>query len=268
MVISKPPAHRTAGVPARLRAGTSRLAAFALAAVSLLGHAAPARARSTPIKVLVYASVTDQARAVMSQELWAKYVDGYAGAATIVFPGPANPVLDDCRKAGADYMLVAPFDLRPRLPGMANATGRIAAVSHLIATNCITGNVSLDQTVNFDSDPPSSASDGDFESAPEITWAHAIPMTLARYPLVFQRIAHVFNVNSPFAFVDIKSGGALRVGDGLRDFSTPDHRPRKTPITLTITEVFDTYVTVTFAQGNDLPSNGDLVEPLPKGANS
>ena len=264
MVISKPPAHRTAAVPVRLRAGTSSLAAFALLAASLLGTPDTARARSTGIKVLVFADVTDQARATMSPELWAKYVTSYSGAATISFAGPDAPTLDDCHKAGADYMLVAPFDLRPRLPGMANAAGRIAAVSHLRATNCITGNVTLDQTVNFDSDPPSSASDGDFESVPEITWAHAIPMTLARYPLVFQRVAHVFNVNSPFAFVDIKGGGALRVGDGLRDFSTPDHKPRPAPIILTVTEVFDTYVTVTFPQGAVTPTNGDLVEPLPK----
>ena len=266
MVISKPPAHRTAGVPVWLRAGTFGLAAFALAAASLLASGRPAAAKSTPIKVLVFANVSDTARATMSPELWEKYVSAYAGAATTTFAGPTNPTLDDCHKAGADYMLVAPFDLRPRLPGMANASGRIAAVSHLLATNCITGNVSLDQSVNFDSDPPSSASDGDFESTPEITWAHAIPATLARFPLVFQRIAHVFNVNAPFAYVDIKSAGALRPGDGLRDFSTPDHRPRKTPIVLTINEVFDTYVSVTFAQSGDLPSNGDLVEPISKGA--
>ena len=250
-----------------LRAGTRGLAAFALVAAPLLGSAYPALAKSTPIKVLVFANVSDQAHATMSSDLWNKYVTAYAGAATAEFSGPADPTLEDCRKAGADYMLVAPFDLRPRLPGMANASGRVAAVAHLIATNCITGSVTLDQTVNFDSDPPSSASDGDFESTPEITWAHAVPMTLARYPLVFQRVAHVFNVNSPFAFVDIKSAG-LHPGDGLRDFSTPDHRPRKTPIVLTINEVFDTYVSVTFAQGTDVPTNGDLVEPIPKGAGS
>jgi hypothetical protein len=246
-----------------LRVATG-LAGFALVALGVLGSSGQSEARSSPVKVLIYSSVSDTARASMSPELWAKFVDSYAGAITVTFAGPDNPTVDDCRKAGADYMLVAPFDLRPRLPGMANSTGRVAATTHLIATNCITNTISLDQTLNFDSDPPSSASDGDFESVPEITWSRAIPATLAHYPLAFQRVAHIMQVNTPFAYVDIKSGGALRVGDPLRDFSTPDHKPRKTPIILTVTQIFDNYVEVTFTQSDDNPTGGDLVEPLVK----
>ena len=145
MVISKPPGHRTACLSARLHGASLGLAAFALVALPLLAAPRIAVARAAAVRVLVYTSVSDQARTTMSRELWTKYVTTYAGANAVVFDGATPPTLDDCHKAGAQYMLVAPFDLRPRLPGLANSTGRVAAISHLVATNCITSSVSLDQ---------------------------------------------------------------------------------------------------------------------------
>jgi len=210
--------------------------------------------------VLVLATVSEQAAGTMSPLLWNKLVANYVGVHVLPYAGGTAPTVADCRKAGADYLLVAPFDLRPMLPGLANASGRVAARTHLAVTNCITGSVVIDQTVNFDSDPPSNANEGDFESVPEISWARSVPATLVKFPILFERVAHVTGVTAPLAFVDIKNG--VRPGDGLRDFARADRSLRATPIVLTVTQVFDRYVEVMFSTSGERPGLGDLVEPI------
>ncbi|MBD5654604.1 MAG: hypothetical protein IAI50_05420 [Candidatus Eremiobacteraeota bacterium] len=246
---------------------------FALAAALLaLGAAAEpiaGEAKTASLLVLVAANVSDPSGTAMSQALWAKDVAAYVGASVVPFAGTEPPTLADCHAAHADYLVVAPFDLRPRLPGMPNSSGRVAARTHLVVTNCITGTVIVDQLINFDSDPPSNASEGDFESVPEITWAHAVPATLAKRPVVFERVARITNLNAPFAFVDLKASSHLAIGDGLRDFATPDHIGRPNPIILTVTQVYEKFVQVIFSMvsGGDQPQMGDLVEPLPRTPN-
>ena len=265
MLKSKPPARRTAGRGSKLR---SPIVAAALASSLLATLAgAPARAKTGALKILVAAPVSDRAGATMTQALWTKFVDVYASGEVIPYDGTGDPTMADCRRAGADYLLVAPFDLRPRLPGMPNAEGRVAARTHLVVTNCITGTAIVDQTINFDSDPPSSANAGDFESVPEITWAHSIPATLAKYPPAFERVARVTNVAGPFGFVDLRASAHVSVGDGLRDFATSGRVRRANPIVMTVTQVFEKYVQVTFSTvSGDVPVVGDLVEPIPQGA--
>ncbi|GAC1300984.1 MAG: hypothetical protein NVSMB19_08480 [Vulcanimicrobiaceae bacterium] len=233
------------------------LTAFAFAGL-------PADGRSAAINVLVGASVTEPAAATMSTELWHRLIARYVGGNVLPFAGSVAPTLEDCRKAGADYLVLAPFELRPMLPGFPSASGRVAARTHLVVSNCVTGSVVSDRTVDFDSDPPSTANEGDFESVPEISWARSVPATLAKFPLVFERIAHVIGVTPPLALVDIKSGA--RPGDGLRDFARADHTRRATPITLTVTQVFDRYLEVMFSSAGDRPAVGDLVEPIPANA--
>ncbi len=199
----------------------------------------------------------------MSQALWTKDVNAYVGGNVIPFAGDAAPTLADCKAAGADYAIAAPFDLRPSLPGMSNASGRVAARSHLVVTNCIGETTALDQTVMFESDVPSIASDGDFDSVPETTWARGVPAALARVPLTFERIAHVMQITSPLALVDIKAG-SIHPGDALRDFAYADHRIRKAPIIMTVTQTFGKYLEVMFSSLGDKPSVGDLVEPALK----
>lgn len=257
MVFSKPPTRWTAPPVVRLRAA---FGALALGAGVAALTAYPVFARTTPLTVLVAATVADQASATMSPALWNKLIAAYVGANVVPYAGATAPTLDDCRKAGADYLVLAPFDLRPMLPGLPNASGRVAARTHLAVTNCITGSLIVDQAVNLDSDPPSNANEGDFESVPEISWARSVPATLAKVPLAFERIAHVIRVTPPLALVDIKRG--VRPGDGLRDFAHADHSRRATPITLTVTQVFDRYLEVMFSSSGDRPSVGDLVEPL------
>jgi hypothetical protein len=171
-------------------------------------------------------------------------------------------MLADCKAAGADYAIAAPFDLRPSWPGLANASGRVAARTHLVVTNCIAGTTSLDRTVMFESDVPSVASDGDFDSIPEVTWARGVPAALAKMPLTFERIARVMQITAPLALVDIKMGN-VRAGDALRDFARADRSLRKTPIIMTVTQAFDKFLEVMFSSLGDKPSVGDLVEPVP-----
>ena len=199
----------------------------------------------------------------MSQALWTKDVDAFALGNVVPFAGDVAPTLADCKAVGADYALAAPFDLRPSLPGMANASGRVAARSHLVVTNCIVGTTALDQTIMFESDVPSIASDGDFDSVPEITWAHGVPAALAKIPMTFERIARVMQITSPLALVDIKTGH-LHAGDALRDFARADRSTRTTPIIMTVTQTFEKYLEVMFSSLGDKPSVGDLVEPMPK----
>jgi len=196
----------------------------------------------------------------MSPTLWGKMVADWVGATTIPFAGD-QPTLDDCRKAPADFMIVAPFELRPRLPGMPNVGGgRVAARSHILITNCFTGSVVYDQIVNFDSDP-SNAGANDFESSPEVTWSRNVPATLGKYPVFFPHVARVFQVRPPLVLIDLREG--VKPGDVLRIYAGADHKA-KGPIYLTVTQQQGKYVEAMFStiSGGPQPAVGDFVEPV------
>ncbi len=254
---SQPPGPWTAPVRHRLRAACASLGIL----IALAGAAGGARAAKGPIRVLVWAVVAEPARYTMSPELWSKDIAAYVGGNAIAFAGPNDPTVADCRAAGADYAVVAPFALRPKLPGMANSGDRIAAQTHLVVVNCITGSTTLDRVVFLESDPPTHATEGDLDGVPEITWAHGLPGTLAKNAVVFERIARIVQITPPLALVDLRAG-RVRVGDGLRDFAHADHSVRPSPIALTVTQIFDRYVEVMFSSTGDRPATGDLVEPL------
>ena len=197
MAETLPPANWTAQAPRRLR--------IALLAAVLAGTAtAPLAARVSPVKVLVYAPVADAARSTMSPSLWAKMVSDYVNAHTLPFAGDVPPTVADCRAAGADFMVTAPFELRPRLPGMPNSSGRIGAVSRLVFTNCVTSRVVYDQRIDLESDPGNQP-EGDLESVPEISWAKSVPATLAKYPVYFPRVSRIVQVTPPLAMVDLRN---------------------------------------------------------------
>jgi hypothetical protein len=250
-----PLAHRTAERRARLRCAL-------LGAALVFGPTGPVLARSAPVRVLVSAPVSDAARPTMSPTLWAKMVSDWVSATVIPFAGE-QPTLDDCHKAGADFLVSAPFELRPRLPGMPNVGGgRVAARSHIVITNCFTGAVGYDQTVNFDSDP-SSAGAGDLESSPEITWSRNVPATLGKYPVFFPHVARIFAVRPPIVLVDLRQG--VNPGDVLRIFAGADHKA-KGPIYLTVTQTQGKYVEAMYSSvtGGPQPAVGDFVEPVAK----
>jgi hypothetical protein len=256
---SLPPAHSTAAARARLRLAV----AFALGGIAL-GWGAPAGARSAPVRVVVGTSVSDSARGSMSTALWAKIVATYVNAETVPFAG--SPTLDDCAKAKAAYMVSAPFELRPRLPGMVSSSGRVAAQTRIVVTNCITGKLAYDQLIPLDSDPPSSANAGDFEAIPEVSWSRVVPQELARYPVFFPRVARIKSVDAPYAYIDAV-GTPYAVGDMLRAFATGSGLKR-VPVLMTVTSTEGKYIQVVFStvNGDSPPEPGDYVEPAPKTA--
>jgi hypothetical protein len=241
-----------------------RLAA-SLAALAALLPVAVTAARHAPVRVLLSAPVAPAARDSMSPALWERLVIAYVSADVVPFAH--DPTLDDCRAAKAAYMVDAPFELRPRLPGMVNASGRVAARTHLVVTNCVTGDVTYDQVILLDSDPPSGASAGDFESVPEISWEKVVPQELARYPVFFPRVARIKSVDPPFAYIDLGGTNPLQIGDVLRAFAGANGEKRA-PVFLTVTSTDTKLVQVLFADnpGDPIPQKGDYVEPVPKPA--
>jgi hypothetical protein len=257
MSFSVPPDRSTARIRGRLRP----VVAVATAILSAtLG--APGSARPAPVRVLIGTSVSEPARSTMPPALWAKIVASYVNAEAVGFDG--EPSLDDCHKAKAAYMVFAPFDLRPRLPGMVSSSGRVAARTRIVVTNCVTGEVAYDQAIPLDSDPPSSANAGDFEAVPETSWSRVVPQEMARYPVFFPRVSRIKSIQPPFAYIDT-IGGLYAVGDTLRAFASAD-ASRKTPILLTVTATDGKYLQVVFSTVNGAPAPevGDYVEPVPK----
>jgi hypothetical protein len=256
-VESLPPARSTALSRSRLRRAAWLFVALGCAA----GTPSGASARSAPVRVLVGTSVSQAARDSMSPALWAKLVANYVNAQTIPFSG--DPTLDDCHNAKAAYMLDAPFELRPRLPGMVNSEGRVAALTHLVVTNCVTADIVFDQVILLDSDPPTGANAGDFESVPEISWAKVVPQELGRYPVFFPRVARIKSVRPPFAYIDLGGTAPLKINDVLRVFANPSGEKR-IPVLLTVTSTDTKYVQVIFSttSGDPAPEPGDYVEPV------
>ena len=257
MAESLPPAGWTARALPRLR--------VALLAALLAGTAtAPLAARVSPVRVLIYTPVSEAARATMSQALWTKMVSDYVNARTVGFPGEAPPTVADCRATHADFMVTAPFDLRPRLPGMPSSSGRVAAATRLIFTNCVTGRVVYDQRVNLDSDPGSQPG-GDLDSVPEISWSKSVPATLAKYPVYFPRVSRIIQVTPPLAMVDLRN--EVKPGDELIVYAGAD-RSTKGPIELVVTQITGRYAQVMYStvDGAITPAVGDYVEPAPPSA--
>jgi hypothetical protein len=232
-----------------------------LAALLAATATAPLAARVSPVRVLVYAPVAEAARATMSPALWTKIVTDYVNARSTPFPGDAPPTLADCRTAHADYMVSAPFDLRPRLPGLPSSSGRVAAATRLVFTNCVTGHVVYDQHVNLESQPENQA-EGDLESVPEISWAKSVPATLAKYPIYFPRVSRIIQVTPPLAMVDLRN--EVKPGDELILYAGAD-RTSKGPIELVVTQVDGRYAQVMYSTigGAIIPAVGDYVEPAP-----
>ena len=248
--------------PAKLTARTLpwlRAAALGLG-LAVAAGAGPVAARPAPVKVLVGTTVSDAAQQTMSPALWSKIVSNWVNAEPIPFSG--TPTLDDCRRADADFMLAAPFELRPRLPGMPHSSERIEAVTNLVVTNCVTGDVTYAQHIDLESDPPASQPAGDFEGVPEISWSKTAPAALAKYPVFFPRTARIVQLTPPLALVSITGG--VKPGDVLYDYAGADHRP-KGPITLTVTQQQGKYWEVMFSTvgSGPRPALGDYVEPAP-----
>ncbi len=192
---------------------------------------APARApaREAPLTVLAAPSVGDGALGAIGEPSWAKYV------------------------AGADYLVVARFALRPQLPGTPMEYGRTAAQSWVHVVDCVTGAVRSDGAFNFESDPLEPGAE-----SPDSRWEREIPAAFAQHPLDLQRPARIVSVRGSLAQVAIRDRG-LKPGDVLRDVSTAGNELRDHPIALTVKRISTDGVEVEFDSTSDVPQSGDYV---------
>jgi hypothetical protein len=218
---------------------------------------APARApaREAPLTVLAAPSVGDGALGAIGEPSWAKYVAAWLGRYRVVaFAGSyGDPSVSDCRKAGADYLVVARFALRPQLPGTPMEYGRTAAQSWVHVVDCVTGAVRSDGAFNFESDPLEPGAE-----SPDSRWEREIPAAFAQHPLDLQRPARIVSVRGSLAQVAIRDRG-LKPGDVLRDVSTAGNELRDHPIALTVKRISTDGVEVEFDSTSDVPQSGDYV---------
>lgn len=223
---------------------------------------ASAEARST-VNVLVGTEVSQAAQATMSTALWARLVAQWVGENVIPFRG--KPTLEDCARNKALYMVSAPFELKPKLPGgtTLHVNDRIAALSHVTVTNCVTKQVVFDQIVPLESNPVSTANEGDLEPVAAVTWESSIRQSLRTHPIVFSSLARVSRVSPPFVFIEGAAKG-LAVGQTLRIYAAADGTVRNPPVVLTIIDIFGRQV-IQAQYDSTNPNNkvavGDLVEP-------
>jgi hypothetical protein len=219
----------------------------------------PAYPREAPIKVLVAAPIADEALGSIPSPAWAKYVAGSLGGYQVLsYSGSGEPTVEDCLRAGAEYLVVATFERRPQLPGLGTGIGRTAARAHRTALDCVSGDAAADDIVNFESDPAPST-EGDREAASDAIWEREISAAFAKHPLALPRSARVMLVQPALARVSFH-GALLHEGDTVKDVATAKNAKRAQPIVLNVTQTHADYVEVTFDAEGPRPQPGDIVE--------
>ena len=205
------------------------------------------------LHVLVGTDVSPSAQATMTSHLWTQLIEQWVNEKAIPFDG--KPTLDDCKRANALYMLYAPFDLKPKLPGgTANVTDRITALTHVTIVNCRTSATIFDQVIGLASNPLSST------NADQLLKS-SVTQTLRTHPIVFSTFPRVERVTPPF--VTIEGGKGLALGQTLRIYAGADGTPREPPVVLTVTAVYKNSVEARYdAQDPHAKvQTGDLAEP-------
>jgi hypothetical protein len=220
-----------------------------LVCAAVVPLAIPADARVS--RVLVGTDVSGAAQATMSPRLWARLVVQWVGQKPIPFSG--KPTLYECAHAKALYMVYAPFELRPQLPGGSlQVRDRITALTHITVVNCLTKATTFDQIVGLTSNPTSTAGD---------VWASSVAQTLRRHRIVFSALVHVVRVTPPF--VMLSASGGIGLGQTLRVYASRGGTRKNPPVILTVTAVFGREVEARYDARN--PRNkvqiGDRVEP-------
>ncbi|MBV8074571.1 MAG: hypothetical protein JO140_04000 [Candidatus Eremiobacteraeota bacterium] len=232
-----------------------------LAASLVVLLALPAAARSGGVNVLVGTEVSATAQNTMPAALWSRLVAQWVGENVIPFNG--SPTIDDCKRAKALYMVSAPFELKPRLPGTAlHVNDRVQALTHVTVVNCLNKKTVYDQLISLESNPVSTANEGDLEPVAAVTWESSIRQTFRTHQLVFATFSRVIKVVPPFVYIDGGTKG-LAIGQTLGIYAAADGVPRTPPVILTIVDVAGRQIEARYDTTN--PKNkvevGDLVEP-------
>jgi hypothetical protein len=241
---------------------------LALFVAGLTTSPAPAAGRRTsPVTVLVAASVAESARRTMPPALWTRLVTDYVNASKVVpFTGTGAPTREDCRAANAVFAVNATFELAPRLPGTAQDSDRKYAIAHITLLNCITGTVAPERAVRFESDPLSNANAGDFEPNVEFTWARPVRDRLAHDQLELAGVARITRVEGPFLYID-GVGSSITLNMVMRVFADKNGQPRK-PVEMVVTDLNGRFIQATYdtmQPGVVPPQPGDYVEPVRQG---
>jgi hypothetical protein len=235
-----------------------------LFAAGLVGvPALAAGRRSSPVTVLVAATVADSAKRTMPPTLWLRLITDYVNASKVIpFTGAAAPTRDDCRAAGALYLVNATFELAPRLPGAAQDSDRKYATARIDLLNCLTGVASPTRNVRFESDPLSNANAGDFEPNVEFTWARPVRDKLARETLELSGVARIVRIDGPFLYID-GAGSSITVNQILHIFADKNAQARP-PVEMVVTDTNGRFIQATYdtlKPGIVQPQVGDFVEP-------
>jgi len=242
---------------------TAILLLVLFAAVSVGAPVLAAGRRAAPVTVLIAATVADSAKRTMPPALWARLIADYVNASKVVpFTGTGAPTREDCRAAGAVYLVNASFELAPRLPGAAQDSDRKYATARIDLLNCITGLASPTRNVRFESDPLSNANAGDFEPNVEFTWARPVRDRLARETLELSGVARIVRIDGPFLYID-GAGSSIVINQVLHIFADKNAQPRS-PVEMVVTDTNGRFIQATYdtlKPGIVLPQVGDFVEP-------
>ena len=243
----------------RLRCAAS--AALACLA-SRIAPAAGTPAAPPPV-VLVRASVADRARSVMPPALWLALVGTYAGTASTPLADDATADAAGCLEAGGDYLVIATFDVRSDLPGLANASDRVAGRSHLRVLACNDGRFLADRTLRLDGEPLAPAEAGTPEALAS-AWRAAVAAAFANAGVAVGRITrgHRLDSGGNAFHIDFLIGG-VKPGAVVSDVARPNRTPRHDPISLGVVTASGASADALAApapDGRPAPGVGDVIE--------
>jgi hypothetical protein len=248
------------------------LSRTAIVAASLvLACGVPAFAHPTAVTVALTISTAGDPRHELPPELFDRAVRSWIDAAAYV-PGPDganddNPDLGGCRAAGATYAVRAAFATVVDPERARALPGRNLGIVDAVVVNCVTGMTTATVHVPVASDPPTAATEGDYEASSDITW-RSLGAQLARTRLPIAQLTRVARIDGPFVYVAVDDARAYRVGQILRIYANAQAQP-KPPIDLTIAEIDGGTLQTLYDTANktNVVRVGDYAEPVrvPKG---
>jgi hypothetical protein len=237
-----------------------------LAASLVLACGVPVLARPTAVTVALTTSTAGDPRHELPPELFERVVRAWVAAATYV-PGPgganeANPDLAACRSAGATYAVHAAFATAVDPERARALPGRTLGVVDAVVVNCVTGMITASVHVPVASDPPTAATEGDYEASSDVTW-RTLGAQLARTRLPIAQLARVARIDGPYVYVEVDNARDYRVGHVLRVYANAQAQP-KPPVDLTITEIDGGTLQALYDTKNatNVVRIGDYAEPI------
>ncbi len=241
-----------------------RIALVVASLVVAFGTAASAR--PTAVTVALTTSTASDPRHELPPELFERTVRSWIDAASYI-PGPGgandeNPDLAACRAAGATYAVRASFATVVDPVRAKALPGRNLGMVDAVVVNCVTGMTTAAVHVPVASDPPTAATEGDYEASADITW-RTLGAQLARTRLPIAQLTRVARIEGPYVYVAVDNGRAYHVGQLLRIYANAQAQPTP-PIDLTIAEIDGGTLQTLYDTTNktNVVRVGDYAEPV------